>query len=115
LNETDRIARGFNRYHCYSTGFYEEFDDLFARDAAIGAASAVIAYGSPSWVMLPGCTGFPWPPNPNYQAGCLPWNNLPDWEDFITSMASRWNAPWGSGKARLSAVVVWNEVRKQTV
>lgn len=59
-NESDRIARGFNLYHCYSEGFLTAFDDYFARDAAIGAASALIMYGSPSWAIVDGCTGFPW-------------------------------------------------------
>lgn len=108
-SEAARVARGYNRYHCYDAALLERFDDILARDAAIGAASGIIAYGSPDWAQHPGCTGFPWPPNPNYKSGCLPWDALPDWEDYINLLVERWHAPWGSGRASVSALCIWNE------
>jgi hypothetical protein len=110
-SEADRVARGYNRFHCYAQGELERYDDVLARDAAIGAASALIVYGSPDWAQHPNCSGFPWPPNPNYKSGCLPWNALPDWEDFINLIIERWHAPWGSGRASVSGLCIWNEVQ----
>lgn len=46
-----------------------------------------------------------------YKSGCLPWGHLDDWEDYMNFITGRWNAPWGSGKARLSNLVIWNEVQ----
>lgn len=93
-NETDRVARalwyGFARcsllrrspsplplapgnyhlFHCYDSAMISQTDTLLGADAAIGAASAFIVYGSPSWAANPACTGFPWGPGPNYRQGC---------------------------------------------
>lgn len=110
-NESDRLSRGYNNYHCYSRGVIEKYDDVLARDAAIGAASAFIVYGSPTWAQDPACTGFPWPPNPNYKSGCLPWDYMADWEDFINFIVERWHAPWGSGEASISGLCIWNEIQ----
>ena len=112
-NESDRLSRGFTHFHCYDTTILVDFDDTLARDAAIGAASAFIVYGSPDFAIDPNCTGFPWPPNPNYRNGCIPWGFFEDWQDFILLVTSRWSAPWGSGQARLSGLCVWNEVQSQ--
>jgi hypothetical protein len=109
-SESERVARGYNLFHCYDTGFYSNFDTFLALDASIGAASAFIVYGSPAWAVSPGCTGFPWGPV-NYTQGCLPWGHLDAWSDYILSLAERWNAPWGSGQARISHLCVWNEVQ----
>jgi len=111
LNETDRIARGYNRYHCYSRARLESFDVIFAQDARIGAVSTAIVYGSPDFAVDPQCTGFPWPPNPNFKLGCLPWKNFADWEDYINLLSERWRAPLGSGQARLSGYCIWNEIQ----
>lgn len=113
INETDRIARGFNLFHCYDSGRLTQFDTYLAADAAIGAASAFIMYGSPSWARAAGCTGFPWGPGPNYKDGCLPWGFEGAWEDFVLVTAERWHGTWGSGEARLSGYVIWNEVQSQ--
>jgi hypothetical protein len=110
-NESDRIARGYNRYHCYSLPQLETSDALLALDASIGAASTAIVYASPDWAADPACTGFPWPPSPNFRLGCLPWKNFDDWEDFINLLIERWRSPWGSGKARLSGLCIWNEIQ----
>lgn len=59
-NETDRSSRGYNMYHCYSTAYLQQFDMFLSMDAQIGAASAIIAYGTPTWAANPNCTGFPW-------------------------------------------------------
>ena len=82
-NETDRVARGYNHFHCFNVAQLEKFDYMFAHDAAIGAASAVIAYASPDFAIHANCTGFPWGSGPPYRLGCLPWNNLADWDDFM--------------------------------
>ena len=108
-NETDRVARGFHLFHCYAAGAVNDLDAILAADAEIGTASAFITYGSPEWAISESCTGFPWPPQPNYRLGCLPWDAQPAWEDYILFLASRWSAPWGSGRARLSGICVWNE------
>ena len=110
-SEADRVARGYNRFHCYAQGELERYDDVLARDALIGAASAFIVYGSPAWARSPNCTGFPWPPSTNYVEGCLPWEALPDWEDFINMIVERWHAPWGSGLASVTNLCIWNEVQ----
>lgn len=60
LNETDRLARGYNFYHCFSTAFLQQFDLFLSLDAQIGAASGIIAYGVPEWAANPNCTGFLW-------------------------------------------------------
>ena len=109
-SEAERVARGYHLFHCYSTDTLTRFDRVLELDASIGAASAFITYGSPDWAADPACTGFPWPPNPNFRQGCLPWKALDAYEDYILVMAERWSAPWGSGKARLSGICVWNEV-----
>lgn len=101
----------FKLHHCYDRATVESFDRILALDASIGAASAFITYGSPDWAQEAGCTGFPWPPQPNFKLGCLPWNSLDAYYDYILFLAARWNAPWGSGKARLSGICVWNEVQ----
>jgi len=111
-NETDRIKRKYLRYHCYNTGMIESFDDLMYRDAQIGSINAFIMYGSPDYAMNPACTGFPWGPN-MYRQGCLPWNNLEDWYDYVLFATERWSASYASGKARLSGLVLWNEVQSQ--
>ena len=143
INETDRIARtyatlasneygrvtrdrshrtyvtfslcagGYNLFHCYDSGMAAQQDTFLAADAAIGAASALIVYGSPSWAADPACTGFPWGPGPNYRQGCIPWAQLEAWEDFILFTAERWHAPWGSGQPRISGHVIWNEIQSQ--
>lgn len=82
-NETDRVARGYNHFHCFNVAQLEKFDYMFAHDAAIGAASAVIAYASPDFAIHANCTGFPWGSGPPFRLGCLPWNNLADWDDFM--------------------------------
>ena len=111
-SEAERVRRGFNRFHCYSTAPLERLDDILARDAAIGAASAFIVYGSPAFAQDPACTGFPWPPSANYKSGCLPWGEaLLDWEDYINLLVERWHAPWGSGRAAVSGLCIWNEVQ----
>ena len=56
-------------------------DALLAADAAIGSASTAIVYAAPPYAVNPLCTGFPWPPNPNFRLGCLPWENFDDWEE----------------------------------
>jgi hypothetical protein len=104
-NETDRIARGFLRYHCYSTSAFAMYDEYLTRDAAIGAASAIIAYGTPTWAMVPGCTGFPWGTQ-MFKLGCYPWNNLDDWEDYLNAVAERYSGPVGSGLPRISGYVM---------
>ena len=108
--EPARVARGYRAYHCYSAPFVAAFDDYLALDAQIGAASAFIVYGSPPWARTAGCTGFPWGKD-MYQEGCLPWGHLDAWFDYILFLTERWSAPWGSGKARLSHLVIWNEVQ----
>lgn len=111
-NETDRLKRKYLSYHCYNTGMIASFDDLLNRDAGIGAASAFIMYGSPTYAMNPACTGFPWGPD-MYKSGCLPWNALDSWYDYVLFATERYSAPYASGKARLSAIVLWNEVTSQ--
>lgn len=86
---------------------------MLSRDAAIGSASTFIVYGTPDWAAHPNCTGFPWPPNPNFRLGCLPWDHLDDWEDYINFLVERYRAPWGSGRARISGLCIWNEVQSQ--
>ena len=112
-NESERIRLGYVNYHCYDTAQLSYYDDILARDAAVGAASSFIVYGTPDWAIDSQCTGFPWPPNPNFRLGCIPWYNLDDWHDFILTITLRWNAPWGSGRARLSSLCIWNEVQSQ--
>jgi hypothetical protein len=80
-------------------------------DAAIGSVSTAIVYATPEYARHSNCTGFPWPPNPNFRLGCIPWNNFHDWQDFINLILERWNAPLGSGKARLSGLCIWNEIQ----
>lgn len=111
-SESDRIARGYRMYHCYDNGTITAFDGYTTRDAQIGAASAFIVYGSPAWAADPACTGFPWGPD-MYRAGCLPWTSLDAWEDYILFLTERYSAPWGSGRARVSGLVIWNEVQSQ--
>jgi hypothetical protein len=111
-SEAERAARGYNRFHCYLDAQLLRFDDVLARDAAIGAVSALIVYGSPDFARLPGCTGFPWPPNSNFTQGCLPWNNMHDWEDFINMIVERWRAPRGQGP-RVDGLCIWNEIQSQ--
>ena len=41
-SEADRLVRGYHRFHCYSNATLTRYDDVLARDAAIGAASAFI-------------------------------------------------------------------------
>lgn len=103
-NSSERDRLGYVRFHCYDSAKLAAFDDTLARDARAGAASAFIVYGSPGWAMDPGCTGFPWPPNPNYRSGCIPWGHFDDWQDFVLTLTARWSAPWGSGRPRLSAL-----------
>ena len=110
-NESERQRLGYAHFHCYDSAQLAAFDDTLSRDAAAGAASAFIMYGSPDWAIDPGCTGFPWPPQPNYRSGCIPWKNFADWQDFVLTATSRWSAPWGSGRARLSSICIWNEVQ----
>lgn len=110
-NETDRVSRGYNLYHCYDLSQIHLYDTLLAHDASIGAASAFIMYGAPEWAVHENCTGFPWPPNPNFRLGCLPWSSLNAYYDYVLFSVERWRAPWGSGKPRLSAICVWNEVQ----
>ena len=112
-NESERVRLGFAHFHCYDSATLAGFDDTLARDAAAGAVSTFIVYGSPDFAIDPACTGFPWPPNPNYRSGCIPWKNMDDWQDYILMLTLRWNAPWGSGRARLSGLCVWNEVQSQ--
>lgn len=109
--QTDRVVRGYNRYHCYNEAALSSNDVLFAMDAAIGSVSTAIVYGSPDYAIHPNCTGFPWPPNPNFRLGCLPWDNFDDWEDYINLILERWNAALGSGAARLSGLCIWNEIQ----
>ena len=113
LNESERVRLGYAHFHCYDSRQLSAFDDTLARDAVAGAASAFIVYGSPDFAIDPNCTGFPWPPNPNYRSGCLPWKNMEDWQDYILTLTSRWSAQWGSGRARLSGLCIWNEVQSQ--
>ena len=110
-NENDKVARGFHLFHCYDAALIEKLDTILALDASIGAASAFITYGSPDFARDPGCTGFPWPPNPNFKLGCLPWKALEAYEDYILFLVERWSAPWGSGLPRLSHICIWNEVQ----
>jgi hypothetical protein len=110
-NESDRIARGYHNYHCYRIAQLETFDVIFEEDARIGSVSTAIVYGSPDFAIDPLCTGFPWPPNPNFRLGCIPWKNFDDWEDYINLLIERWRAPLGSGKARLSGLCIWNEIQ----
>jgi len=112
-NEAERLRLGYAHFHCYDSNFLAGFDDAFARDASVGASSALIVYGSPDWAIDSNCTGFPWPPNPNYRSGCIPWGFFSDWQDYILMLTSRWSAPWGSGQARLSHLCIWNEVQSQ--
>ena len=112
-SEAERLRLGYAHFHCYDSAFLAGFDDAFARDASVGASSALIVYGSPDWAIDANCTGFPWPPNPNYRSGCIPWGFFADWQDYILMLTSRWSAPWGSGRARLSHLCVWNEVQSQ--
>ena len=110
-NETERVRLGYNLFHCYDVATLAAFDEILALDASIGAASAFIMYATPDWAQHPGCTGFPWPPNPNFKLGCLPWDHLDSYYDFVLVVLLRWRAPWGSGLARVSALCVWNEVQ----
>ena len=110
-NESERVRLGYTHFHCYDSQQLTYYDDVLARDAAVGAASSFIVYGTPDWAMNSNCTGFPWPPNPNFRLGCIPWGYFEDWHDFILTLTLRWNAPWGSGRARLSSLCVWNEVQ----
>lgn len=103
-NESERVRRGFAAFHCYSQAMTADFDDLLARDAAIGAKSALIMYGSPTWAMEAGCTGFPWPPQPNFRLGCLPWAFMDAYQDYVAYAAQRW-------AGQLVSLVVWNEVQ----
>jgi hypothetical protein len=112
-NESERVRLGYTRFHCYNTARLAGFDDLLTRDAAFGVASTFIVYGTPDWAIDPGCTGFPWPPEPNFKLGCIPWHNMNDWQDYILMLTLRWNAPWGSGRSRLSGLCIWNEVQSQ--
>jgi hypothetical protein len=109
--QTDRAARGYNRYHCYNQATLNANDILFDMDAAIGSVSTAIVYGTPDYAIHPNCTGFPWPPNPNFRLGCLPWDHFDDWEDFINLILERWNAPLDIGAARLSGLCIWNEIQ----
>jgi hypothetical protein len=110
-NETDRLQRGYHHYHCYNLKQLLSFDQIFAQDARIGSVSTAIVYGTPDFAINPACTGFPWPPNPNFKLGCIPWNNFDDWEDYINLLIERWRAPIGSGQARLSGLCIWNEIQ----
>jgi hypothetical protein len=110
LNESDRVARGYLRYHCYSASQIESVDKILTMDFSIGAASTAIVYGAPTWAVNPNCTGFPWPPNTNYRFGCIPWDSFDDWEDYIGMLYERWHAPWGEGP-RLSGFCIWNEIQ----
>jgi len=110
-NEKERQALGYNEFHCYSSEVIARFDVILALDASIGAASAFIMYGTPDFAAHPNCTGFPWPPNPNFRLGCLPWAAQESYYDFVLFVLQRWRAPWGSGGARLSALCIWNEVQ----
>lgn len=112
-NETDRIARGYLRFHCYSIAQLESVDTILQMDASIGSASTAIVYGTPPWAADPACTGFPWPPEPNFRAGCIPWKNFDDWEDYVGMLIERYRAPWGSQGARLSGLCIWNEIQSQ--
>ena len=109
--QTDRVARGYHRYHCYNDAALSVNDVLFAMDAAIGSVSTAIVYGTPDYAINPNCTGFPWPPNPNFRLGCLPWDNFDDWEDYMNLILERWNAPLGSNAARLSGLCIWIEIQ----
>ena len=110
--QTDRLARGYHNYHCYNHAALSANDALLSMDAAInGSVSTAIVYGTPDYAIHPNCTGFPWPPNPNFRLGCLPWNHFNDWEDFLNLILERWNAPLGSGAARLSGLCIWNEIQ----
>ena len=109
--QTDRAARGYHRYHCYSQQTLSSYDVLFAMDAAIGSASTAIVYGTPDYAIHPNCTGFPWPPNPNFRLGCIPWDHFDDWEDFMNLILERWRAPFGTGAAALSGLCIWNEIQ----
>jgi hypothetical protein len=109
--QTDRVARGYNRYHCYRQDSLSANDVLLAMDASIGSVSTAIVYGSPDYAIHPNCTGFPWPPNPNFRLGCIPWQNFDDWEDFINLILERWSAALGSNAARLSGLCIWNEIQ----
>lgn len=53
-NESDRVARGYKRYHCYSLSGLAPFDEALAMDKAIGAVSAAIVYASPPVYRNPG-------------------------------------------------------------
>ena len=110
-SEAERQRLGYRLFHCYDTATLAAFDAILALDASIGAASALIMYGTPDWAAHPQCTGFPWPPSPNFRLGCLPWNHLDAYYDFTLAVLLRWGAPWGSGQARVSALCVWNEVQ----
>lgn len=101
-NETDRVARGYHAFHCYSTAALEQTGALLALDASIGAVSTAIVYGAPDFAISPNCTGFPWPPNPNFRLGCLPWDYMDAWEDYINLLSERWPS---------LGFCVWNEIQ----
>lgn len=110
-SEADRVARGYNNYHCYDNATLTSYDTLFSLDASIGSVSTGIVYGAPNWAVDASCTGFPWPPNPNFRLGCIPWTRMDDWEDYMLLLVERYHAPLNSGRARLSGLVVWNEIQ----
>jgi hypothetical protein len=105
-NESQRLALGFRLFHCYSRAQLAAFDALLALDGSINATSAFIMYGTPDWAADPQCTGFPWPPSPNFRMGCLPWSALAQssYFDYALFALQRW-------RGQLTSLCVWNEVQ----
>ena len=101
-NESDRAARGYHAFHCYSRAALESTGALIALDASIGSVSTAIVYAAPDWAVDSNCTGFPWPPNPNFRAGCLPWDAMDAWEDYINLLSENWPA---------LGFCIWNEIQ----
>ena len=105
-NESERVALGYRLFHCYSRDMISTYDTFLALDASIGTQSAFIMYGVPDWAAHPSCTGFPWPPSPNYRLGCLPWaaSAQDAYHDYYLFSLRRW-------RGQLTSVCVWNEVQ----
>ena len=44
-NEAQRVAQGYNAYHCYEYAYIDDAASYLALDAAYGIESAVIMWG----------------------------------------------------------------------
>ena len=115
-NEKDRIKRGYNHYHCYSTSAIDMFNYIYNKEEDVNtintSVNAAILYASPEWVRYSNCTGFPWD-NTMYKYGCVPRDDertMLDWMDYCNFVSETWNGSDTGNTFKISYFIIWNEV-----